>query len=323
MPTAVFFYLALLLTQLLSASSGYSKPINLFVWGGDYLDPKEGALYFTLDLSDPVISAQIGDKFQIRLLDVLKKKTYKVQDDPAAYEKDSDPVIWKIPAGKYIIAAIVISLRNGKKLIWKANKKQKQFIIIRKISISNGGLWSLKLNAKKKLSLSFSMTPNRYKFSGSKEDATVAAVFNGFSGQVQSVVGGKSVVDKAKNNYEKSGELLVRTRAVRNISMKWSIDLLKDRNSARNINDVILAQDPYLRKCYTDRLEVTDGLRGNIVYGIVLNKSSGTFKKVRSIGGSISDHTLVNCIQGVLLQMQFSIPKNMLGKLVFEFDAFY
>ena len=323
MPTTGYFFLVLLLIRLLSASFSYAKTNNLFVWGGDYLDPKEGAIYFTLDLSDPVISANIGDKFEIRLLDVLKKKSHRVQDDPGAYEKDSDPVIWKIPAGKYIIAALALNLRNGKKLIWKAGKKTKQFIIIKKISISNGGLWTLKLNAKKKLELSFSMIPNRYKFSGDKEDATVAAVFDGFSDRVQSVVGGKNVVRKAKNNYEEAGELLVRTRTVRNISMKWSIDLLKDRSKAKDINDVILAQDPYLRKCYTDRLEVSDGLRGNIVYGIVVNKSSGTFKKVRNIGGSISDHKLVNCIQDVLLQMQFSVSKNMLGKLVFEFDAFY
>jgi len=301
----------------------HAAPENLFIWSGEYLDKKQGAIYFSLDFSKFSAADDLGSQFELRLFNVLKKKLYRIKDDPGDYEPGEAPVIWKIPAGKYLVASLKIRLRNGKTLVWKAGKDKKRLLLVKKISITNAGKWSVSYNKNSGLGIKFSMIPNRYKHNGRKEDATVAAVFNGFNGRVQQVVGGKALVDKAKKNYERAGELSVRTRAVRNISMRWTIDLLRDRGLVGKINDVILAQDPYLRKCYTDRLEESSGLRGKIVYGFVLNKASGTFKKVRNIGGTINDHQLVNCVQDVLLQMQFAVPKTLLGKLIFEFAAFY
>ena len=305
---------------LASTKAAFAASTNIFPWQGEYFNKKEGGFYLYLETQDLSSRLSVNTKVSLIFFNPLSKKRFKLTESLEKFEPKNPPSVWKIPSGKYFIVAIEITTGSAR-LIWKTSPKFRRSLVVKRISISNFGKWKVSLKDKTSLDLKFRMGKNTYK-SDNAADESAAAVFNGFTGSVQKVLGGKQLIEKAKNNYEKDDELRVQTRMIRTISLKWTLDLLKDNNKAHAVNQIIVAHDPYFRKCYKNRLDDTGNLRGKIIYGFILVKSTGTMSKIRHIGGTLNDIQLVNCIQTELKGMRFSIGRNIVGKLAFDFNAY-
>ena len=308
--------LLLSLKQPVSAASG-----KIFPWQGEYFNKKEGGFYLYLEPQGLSTNLSVNTQISLIFYNPLSKKRFKLTEGLEKFQPGIPPSVWKIPSGKYLIIAIEVTTGSAR-LIWKTNRNMRRSLVVKRLSISNFGTWKISLKNKNSLNVKFRMSKNTYKSNGNQAEDSAAAVFNGFTGAMQKVLGGKQLIDKAKNNYEKQDELRVHTRMIRTISLKWTLDLLKDNNKARAVNEIIVAHDPYFRKCYKNRLDDTGNLRGKIIYGFILVKTTGTMSKIRHIGGTLNDSQLVNCIQKELKDMRFSISRNMVGKLAFDFNAF-
>ncbi|MFK7825332.1 MAG: AgmX/PglI C-terminal domain-containing protein [Oligoflexales bacterium] len=306
---------------LLSQQQSFAALANIFSWQGEYFSKKEGAFYVYLEPQGLGSKLNVNTKVSLIFYNPLSKKKFKLTESFDKFEPGTSPSVWKVPSGKYFIVAIEVTTGSAR-LIWKSSRKNRRSLLVKRLSISNFGKWKVSLKNKNSLDVKFRMGKNTYKSNGNRAEDSAAAVFNGFTGAVQKVLAGKQLIEKAKNNYEKKDELRVQTRMIRTISLKWTLDLLKDNNKARAVNQIIVSHDPYFRKCYKNRLDDTGNLRGKIVYGFILVKSTGTMSKIRHIGGTLNDSQLVNCIHQELKGMQFSIGRNMVGKLTFDFNAF-
>ncbi|NRA46313.1 MAG: AgmX/PglI C-terminal domain-containing protein [Oligoflexales bacterium] len=312
--------LAIPISLLLFLQATYATSANIFPWQGEYFGKKEGGFYLYLEPQGLGSKLSVNTKVSLIFYNPLNKRRFKLTESLEKFEPGNPPSIWKIPSGKYFIVAIEVTTGSAR-LIWKTNPQKRRTLVVKRISISNFGNWKISLKNKNSLDVQFRMSKNTYQ-SDNQSDESAVAVFNGFNGNIQKVLGGKQLIERAKNNYEKADELRVQTRMVRTISLKWTLDLLKDNNRAHAVNQIIVAHDPYFRKCYKNRLDDTGNLRGKIIYGFILVKSSGTMSKIRHIGGTLNDIQLVNCIQKELKDMRFSIGRNMVGKLAFDFNAF-
>lgn len=304
-----------------SSLSSLASSTSIFPWNGEYLSKKEGGFYLYIDSKGLKSQLGLDTKVTMVFYNPLSKKRFKLTESLEKFQVGPPPSLWKIPSGKYLIGAVEITSGSAR-LNWKTGPKNRRTFVVKRVSISNFGTWRVGIKNKNRLGIKFQMSKNTYKPTGRQDDEAAAAVFNGFNGSIQKVLGGKKLINKAKNNYEKDDELRVQTRMVRTISLKWSLDLLKDNHRARAINEIIVAHDPYFRKCYKNRLDDTGNLRGRIIYGFILVKSTGTMSKIRHIGGTLDDLKLVTCIQNELKDMRFSLSQNMIGKLAFDFNAY-
>lgn len=295
----------------------FSAPV--FEWNEEYLGKSEGVIYFYLK----------AEGFQVKLLDarvkivfynVLKKKNFSITQNFDSFVFPGRPKLWKLPAGKYHIRSIIVK-SGRKKISWVSNKKKRKMFLVKTLGVSNLGVWSL-IAKGRKARLNLMKIKNTYKVR-TKEESSAAAIYEGFSGKLQLVLGGDRLIKKAKKGYARDNEIRARTRAVRTISLRWSLNLLKDQNRAHDVNEILVSSDPYLRKCYMESLERIPELRGKIVYGFIISGGTGRMVRLRPLGGSLKNFDLINCIQDELGKMNFPMQKNVAGKLIFDFNVFY
>lgn len=298
------------------------QPLN--GWRGEYFDQRQGGLYVKVALKSFKASREtryITSNVQITVWNLLKKKAYLIShplgDDPAGYPRD----MYKLPSGKYEIKQIVMIDAAGVRRSW-TEASGKQTFVVKRQCLSNLGLWTLSPDAKTGLEVRFAMIPNTYKEEGDKKDSSVAAVLNGFSGLIQEKIGGKRVLQGAEGNYEKPNELRATLTFTRQIAMFYKLDLFKHNYHGKTIAGVLAVYDPNLRRCYTDRLDFNDALRGDVKFTFLLSKQTGTMSKLKATGGTASgDPKLVECMYNELAAISFPVPENMIGELTYIYDV--
>jgi hypothetical protein len=165
------------------------------------------------------------------------------------------------------------------------------------------------------------MIPNSYKETSSKEESSVAAVLDGFTGLIQEKFGGKRVIQAADEQYSSNRELRRAVTFTRQISMFYKLDLFKHNNHAKAIAEVLNTFDSIFRKCYADRLDFNDDLRGDVRFTFLLSAQSGTISKLKYTGGSANDPKLAECVYLELSQIQYPVPENMVGELAYTYDV--
>lgn len=301
-------------------------PLTLNEWKGEYFDKRQGGLYLKVALKNFKGSAQtkyITGNVQVVVWNLLKKKAYLIShplgDDPAAFPRD----MYKLPSGKYEVKQVVMVDAAGVKRIWKSeNEGEKQTFLVKRQCLSNLGLWTLSPEDKTGLAVKFAMIPNTYKEEGDKKDSSVAAVLNGFTGLIQEKVGGKKVLKGAETNYENANELRATITFTRQIAMFYKLDLFRHNHHGKAIANVLSVYDPNLRRCYTDRLDFNDALRGDVKFTFLLSKQTGTMSKLKASGGSAAgDPKLVECMYNELAAISFPVPENMIGELTYIYDV--
>ena len=146
---------------------------------------------------------------------------------------------------------------------------------------------------------------------------TVNQIINGFTGKVQ------KQLKQNETLHEKNTEILSQSTGVRNISLTWSINLFKDRSYSGTFSQIISSHSPYLRRCYTNLLDDHGNVNGTLTYAFLISKKSGVMKKLRLINRGVNIPEFHDCVKEELAQMQFSVNRNIIGKVALKFAAFY
>lgn len=292
-------------------------------WKGEYFNGKQGGLYLKVALEKFPASSQtkfITGNVKITVYNLLSKRSYIISHKLAPIE-GFPREIWKLPSGKYDVRSLEMVDAAGTKRVWNAGPKTRRTFVIRRQSLANLGLWTLRPLGKDKLGAKFEMISNSYSEDGDKSDSSVAAVFDGFTGLVQERVGGKKVLEGSKDDHAGKNEARAVVTYTRTISMFYALNLFRHNYLAQSISQVLVVHDPDLRRCYTDRLEYDESLRGDVKFTFLLSKTTGTMTKLKQSGGSILDPKLIRCMYLELGQIQFPVRDNMVGEVTYTYGA--
>jgi hypothetical protein len=317
----VLVMLAVALVAALAPLSASAAPPSLAEWKGEYFEKRQGALYLKVGLKGFKASKQSSStvtNVQITITNLLKKRDFLVSHE--LQDVEAGPrTVWKLPSGKYTVKQLEMVDAAGVRRTWKATKKRA--FSVKRLCISNLGLWTLSPKGEDGLSVKFAMVANSYRETGSKKDSSVAAVVNGFNGLIQEKLAGKALLAKADDDYSSPRELRATLTFTRQIAMFYKLDLMRHNHHAREVAEVLSTFDPNLRTCYTDRLEYNDKLKGDVTFTFLLSKETGTMSKLRHTGGTADDPKLVECIYYELAKIQFPVAENMLGELTYTYDV--
>ena len=288
-------------------------------WNGQYFDKKQGGVFATLALTG--FSRTVSTNIIVYIEDILQRKSYQISLKP----NNSGPLggaltVWLAPSGKYLLKQIVMVDGAGIKRSW-SDASGKMTLIVRRQCLSNLGEWGLQPVGRDGLKVDFKSVPNPYKESSPKSKSSIAAVFDGFTGLLQEAFGGKKVLEGAAAGYGNARELRQTITFTRQISMFFKLDLLRQNRFAKSVGDVLSTYDANMRKCYTDRLDFNDELRGDVRFTFLLAKASGTMIKIKATGGTIADPKISECIYMELSHMQFSVAENLVGELIYTYDV--
>jgi hypothetical protein len=306
-----------------SLSGGPATP--LAPWDGEFFQPKQGGLYLKCDLREFRSTAQanvLTSNIQVQIVNILSRKEYVLTHKMAA--KHGPPrEIWKLPAGKYEIKRIQMVDLAGVKRQWRGSDSgaNHRSFSVKRLILSNLGLWVIKPTGKNGLAVTFKMLPNSYEEDGDKAESSVMAVVDGFTGLVQEKFAGVKLLKKAKDEFAEDDEMRTTASFTRQIAMFYKLDLFKHNAYAKSVAEVLSVYDPNLRACYTNRLDFNDKLRGDVKFAFILSKQTGTMTKLKHAGGSAIDSKLVECMYYELGQMQFPTKETMLGELTYTFDV--
>jgi hypothetical protein len=297
------------------ASGGTFLPEALAPWRGEFYTKKQGGLYFKASGS-----ATLDGPLQVLLKEILTKKYYALSK--ALGEGDGPPrELWKAPSGKYEVEQLVMVDRQGVKRAWKAGKGTRKSFLVKRQSLSNLGLWRVAPEGKTGLAVTFESAPNTYQEPEGTSDSSVAQVIDGATGLVQEQIGGQKVLDAGATDHSTKEQLRSAVVYTRQVSMFFKLDLFRHNRHAREIADVLSTYDTNIRKCYTDRLEWVETLRGDLVFTFLLSKQSGTMLKLKHSGGSIADAKMTECVYYELARISFPVGENMLGELTYTYDV--
>ena len=293
---------------------------TLSLWQGEYLDSKDGAFYLVLDSKNFNPPLDAGSRALIAMVSILTNEQYVASQKLDNSAERMMPV-WKVPSGKYYVAAVIVIDGKGRKRTWHASPNQKVSFSVKRLYMSNIGIWTLSPGAGDALNIDMKVGPNIYKENPNKTDSSIAGVINGFNGLEQELFGGKALLKKAEDNYGTPGEMRASYTIHRQIAMFFTLNLFKDNSSARSVADMIKGYDPPLRNCYTDRLDERDGIRGSVQFKFVLSKPAASMRSLKHAGGTLSDPPLVKCLFEVLEGASFPVQSNMIGELTLTFDV--
>jgi hypothetical protein len=310
-----------LATLLLAHGAALAAPAAPFAeWRGEYFQKKQGGLFVKVQLKGfkGKKTQYVTGTVNIHLFDLLKKRTY-VLPQPIGNIDGYPDNLRKANAGKYVVKSIELVDPNGVKRTWTG--PEKKTVVVKRLSLSNMGLWTLSPSGAQGLSVKFAMIPNSYTEEGDKKESSVMAVVNGFTGLVQEKFAGKKLEAAAENNFESGNELRATITFTRQIAMFYKLNLFKHNHHAKAVAQVLAVSDPNLRTCYTNRLDFNDSLRGEVKFNFILSKQTGTMSTLKNTGGSLNDPKLIECMYYELMQIQFPVKETILGELTYTYDV--
>ena len=135
----------------------------------------------------------------------------------------------------------------------------------------------------------------------------------------------KKILNRMTVTKDKDGREYQDIRAVytvqQTISMFYKIDLKRYNRYAPNVQRVLDSNNQRLRKCYTDRLEVREGIKGAIHFKFLYSKTEKSFRTLKVIKQSVNDKKLVECVYWELSALSFPIKTDMIGDLTLYYDV--
>lgn len=298
-------------------------PFTAAPWKGEFFTPKQGGLYVKILPKNFAASAQtnfLTGNVKLTVYNLLTKRLYIVNHalgDIEGFPRE----IWKLTSGKYEIKSVEMVDMAGQKRRWVSGPSNRKTFVVPRQSISNLGLWTIKPFGKDKLSVKFDVIPNSYTETNSNSESSVAAVVDGFSGLIQERFGGKKVIEGSSDGYSTNKQIRATITFTKQISMFYALNLFRHNYIAQEVSNVLVVFDPNIRRCFTDRLEEKEDLRGDVKFTFLLSKATGTMNKVKNTGGTASDPKLVRCMYLELSQMQFPIKENIVGEVTYTFDV--
>lgn len=237
-------------------------------------------------------------------------KTYSLSQ--RAFIQKQPSHVWKLPSGDYILKKVSFIDNNGVQRTWKKSKK----FVVRGLNLSNFGTWTISPKGRRKLKIKFKVKKSRYK--NTYQHESFMTVINGLTGKVQKVLGGGNVLKESSNDFGSMDEMRTSFTRTVNISMFYLLDLGRNNHYAKTIVRALQSQDLTFRNCYTSYLQRNSG-EGKVSFRFTISRSNGLMSNVRHSGGSLRDGRLVKCLQYRLGLMQFSVSRQLQGKITFQF----
>ncbi len=297
------------------------QPSNLRLneWHGEYFDKNRGAFFVSLNLQN--FRGGFTSDVQVYLTDILRSSTVMISLDPNRQPTSVAGQIWAASTGKYRVDKIELVDSTGAKRTWVRDADHYRYAVKRQC-LSNLGRWTVKPQGSDGLAVTFESIANPFKEQGKeRKESSVAAVIDGKTGLVQEIFAGKKAISSADNDNSTTNELRRSITFTRQIVMFYKLDLMRHNYHAKTIAEVLNAHDGTVRRCYTDRLDFNDNLRGTLNFTFLLSKQSGTMAKLKHTGGSANDPKLAECVYLALSSMQFPVPDNMVGELIYTYDV--
>lgn len=316
LPVFIILFAAVLAGFLSQARAKSYTPI--LRWNGEYLSPSEGALFIRLKLSQFKKSNRgrfIVGNVIIELRNEQNKKLYQLSQ--GAQTGGSPSYIWKLRPGTYRLERLSLIDNVGRNRVWKGPSKQ--LFQVQALHLANFGLWSIIPTGKNGLNVTVSSAESNYKSSYSHE--SFVAVIDALSGKQQQILGGQDIIKKSKENYSGDGEVRASFSQVRQISMRYKLDLGRQNSYAKKLMATIASRDVDLRQCYMDELELNDELQGDVNFKFLISKNNGVMEKIKYAGGKLKNKKVVRCLYYLLGQMQFPVAQKLTGKISFLFSA--
>ena len=311
-------FIFLMLCVLLMSTDVFAEVYAVKEWKGEYFKKKEGALFVkTISTGFPKVQTA---NVQVTLFGIIQQKSFTFSNTQTS--ADSYPrEIWKFPSGKYRVEKIELVDADGVKRLWMSKSDAPTQVLVPRIMLSNLGVWTLSPSGANGLAVKFSMGRNTYQEKAGASDSSVAAVVNGFTGSIQQVIGGKKVLDGAKNDYSNDDTLRASASFTRQIAMFYKVDLFKHNAYAKDVMGSLAAYDPNLRTCYTRTLEGNPKIKGDLVLQVLASAKTGTIRQARKSRGSIADGTMIDCLVSEIQQIPMPVQANMIGEFTFIFDV--
>ncbi|MBM4251639.1 MAG: AgmX/PglI C-terminal domain-containing protein [Deltaproteobacteria bacterium] len=301
------------------SASGQLAGLRLNEWHGEYFEKSRGAFFISLSLQN--FRGGFTSEVQVYMTDLLHNNPVMVSLDPSRQPTSVAGQIWIAATGKYRLDKIELVDGTGAKRTWMGDADQQRYSV-KKQCLSNLGRWIVRPQGADGLALTFEPIANPFKEQGKdRKDSSVAAVIDGKTGLVQEVFAGKKAINNAESDNSTTNELRRSITFTRQISMFYKLDLMRHNYHAKSIAAILNANDASVRRCYTDRLDFNDNLRGTLSFTFLLSKQSGTMAKLKHTGGSANDPKLAECVYLALSSMQFPVPDNMVGELVYTYDV--
>ena len=315
----VFLQLVVMVGCTISGGRIYGKVSNpLPKWSGEFFRKDEGGLYLKVALkgfSNVVTTTSVT----IHFFSPISKESFVIQHRLNDISAPPDE-FWKMKSGKYFVLTVVVIDDDGLSRSFTA-RRGKSFVI-KKLSLSNLGLWTISPQGAKGLKISLKMIPNSYREKGPANESSVANVIDGFTGLTQEIIGGNKLHKAAQKDFSTRDEMRATVTYQRKISMFYSLNLYQ-HNSAygEDILHILQIKDPELRQCYQERLEFVNYLAGQVTFKFLLSKKSNSMKSIKKTGGNINDPKLIKCLYYELAGTQFPVKTNMVGEVTYTFGV--
>ncbi len=286
-------------------------------WVGEYFDRRQGGFYLRIDLDDGL--AEIGD-LRVELAHEQTGDRLKFMqhiDNPKLPPKE----IWKVRAGSYRISRIWLTDNSGK--LWEARAPRVPRFFVKDQSISNLGL--LKVNRGKptgRLNIHFEPRPDLFHDKSSQRESSVAFIIHGFTGRIETVVGGQKVYDGVSQQlFNREANLRVGYKTQMQVGIYYVLNLFKHNHLTKQFIKVIEADEIGLRECYMASLQDQPDMQGVVKFSFNLSRQSKVMSSLRQTGGSISDPKLIECLYYRLGALNFQARDNIVGEVSLQFTT--
>lgn len=315
------------LAHLFAPATASAQALSLSPWKGEFFTDKQGGLYVKIQALPlvPGMRNEFLENIDVTVQNLLTSEFYTFTQK-ATRPIDPPQVQWKLPAGKYRVTKIQAYEKNGMVRRWIkeiTGKNAKPFVVSRQC-LSNLGVWTLKPVSAAFLDARFEPQANSYKEIGNKSDSAIAAIIDGWSGAIQERFAGKDRLETGKvQNHSRNDEARIVATSTRTIKMFFKLDLFRHNRFSKETAAIIDAGANDLRECYKKGLDKDAQMRGDMQLSLLFSKETGTIKKVRASGGSITDPPVIKCVSDALMGMRFTARENMVGQLTYNFEVEY
>lgn len=180
----LFWALMLILVVVLarSDSSVYAASVGVPVlrWTGQDFTEKQGGAFTTFSLRG--LDGIKGVDIEVILYSILDRAYYTMTFRSVEGIPLNERLIWVFRSGKYAIRAIRMEA-GGKRYRWNTSKNNKSFLVQRG-ALSNLGEWVLEPEEGGRLQVKIRGVPSPFPSDHPPFQKRVAAVIDGFGGQV-------------------------------------------------------------------------------------------------------------------------------------------
>lgn len=290
-------------------------------WNGEYLPQGYGAFYTRVRLQSfkkNSIGTGITGNVFFHLHEEKQNRRFIVSQ--SIQDSETGVQVWKLPVGNYLLYKVSLNDNLGKVRSWQVSMraKDKPIINIRHLFLSNLGFIFLNPVGNQSLLLRLVPSPNVFKNTYGHE--TFVGIIDASTMKVQEKMGGKNLYKDAAEEFSSPDEARAAFSFQRQIAMVYKLDIGKQRGVTLKLINTLASQDLDLRRCYSDELEKTENLKGNVRFSFTINRDSGQMQKIQFRGGNINNQRVKTCLFYTLGKMQFPVTSNVPGNISFYFS---